>query len=87
MVSNVKETIRRYIVDHQLNGDARGLTDHTDLLQARVIDSFGILELIAFLDEQFAFRMSADASFGDHFRTVSDIAQLVENASDRSTHT
>ena len=54
-----KETIRKFIVDNFLFGEASDLKDHTSFLEEGIIDSTGVLELIEFLEETF------DISIGD----------------------
>jgi acyl carrier protein len=60
-MQNVEVKIRRFIEDNFLfREDRAALSDTESLLDAGVIDSTGILELVAFLENEFGIRM-ADA--------------------------
>ena len=60
-MSEVETKVRRFIEDNFLFRDDRGaLSDSESLLDAGLIDSTGILELVAFLEAEFAIQM-ADA--------------------------
>jgi acyl carrier protein len=57
----VEKKVRSFIEDNFLFREERtGLSDSESLLDAGLIDSTGILELVAFLESEFAIRM-ADA--------------------------
>ena len=55
-----------------------GLTDETPLLENGIIDSLGLMELVAFIEEEFGVEIDDADIRVEHFRTVSDIARLVE---------
>ena len=60
-MSEVENKVRNFIEENFLFRDDRStLADDDSLLDAGVIDSTGILELVAFLETEFEFRM-ADA--------------------------
>ena len=48
---NYLETARHFIVENFLFGDGARLEDDTSFLEAGIIDSTGILELIMFIEE------------------------------------
>jgi acyl carrier protein len=52
-MNDVKTKIKRFIVDNFLFGNSDGLTDSTSFLEAGIIDSTGVLELVKFLEEEF----------------------------------
>jgi acyl carrier protein len=60
-MSDVETKVRNFIKDNFLfREDRSGLSDSESLLEAGLIDSTGILELVAFLESEFAIQM-ADA--------------------------
>ena len=60
-MSEVESKVRKFIEDNFLFRDDRAaLSDSESLLDAGLIDSTGILELVAFLEAEFAIQM-ADA--------------------------
>ncbi len=72
------ETIRRYIVDELLSGDARDFSDETDLLETGILDSFSALALINFLEEAFDCQLALDQVEADNLRNVNAVNRLVE---------
>jgi acyl carrier protein len=60
-MNDVDTKVRNFIKDNFLfREDRGGLSDSESLLEAGLIDSTGILELVAFLESEFAIQM-ADA--------------------------
>ena len=58
---DIEKKVRSFIEDNFLfREDRAGLSDSESLLDAGLIDSTGILELVAFLESEFAIQM-ADA--------------------------
>lgn len=54
----MREKIRKFIVENFLFGEAQaGLTDDDSFLEKGIIDSTGILELVAFLEESFGIKI------------------------------
>lgn len=52
-VMETRETIKTFIIENFLFGDAKGLENETSFLDAGIIDSTGILELISYLENHF----------------------------------
>jgi acyl carrier protein len=77
MSTEVKATIRKYIVESWLNGDDRGLKDDTDLQEAGLLDSLTTLALVAFLEESFKVQLDPADINAETFRTVDAIGALV----------
>ena len=58
-MSQIETTIRQFIADNFLFRDDRAaLDDDESLLDAGLIDSTGVLELVSFLETQFAIQMA-----------------------------
>lgn len=61
MTDNIKETVRSFLVENFLFGDTSfALDDDASLIENDIIDSTGVLELVAFIEERFGVTM-ADA--------------------------
>ena len=52
-MTDLRDKVRRFIVENFLFGEDEGLKDDTSFLEEGVIDSTGILELVSFLEEEF----------------------------------
>lgn len=74
---DVAGRIREFIKEEILFEDASAtLADDTQLLSG-VMDSLSLMQLVAFLEDEFDVEIDDSDMTADHFRTVSDIEQLV----------
>jgi len=67
------ETIRSYVVDTFLFGETAQLTDDTSFLEEGIVDSTGILELVAFLEETFGVVVADDELIPDNMDSIKRI--------------
>lgn len=71
--------IRQYIVDDLAwPGDPDVLTDDYSLIENSVIDSLGIYQVVAFIEEHFATQVDITELVPENFETIGAIAQLVD---------
>jgi len=49
-MEEIKLKVRNFVVDNFLFGNANGLADDTSFLEAGILDSTGVLEVVAFLE-------------------------------------
>jgi acyl carrier protein len=76
-VSDVSTRIRDFITSEIMFDDSSAsLTDDTALLGS-VMDSLGLMQLIAFLEEEFDVEIDDGDVTVNNFRTVGDIERLV----------
>jgi acyl carrier protein len=71
--------IYKFIVDNFMFGQADGLGYDESLLQRGVIDSTGVLELLAYLEENFKITVNDDEVIPANFETVSGLAIFVQS--------
>jgi acyl carrier protein len=77
---NIKETIREFILTHFLKGDkSRTLTDDTSFIEEGIIDSIGVLELVAFLEEKCAFKVEDDEIIPENFDSIAKLDMFVQS--------
>ncbi len=67
---NMKQQIRQFIVENFYVSDPSQIADDTMLVTTGVIDSTGMLEMIAFLEETFGI------SIGDHEMTPENLESI-----------
>lgn len=61
MTQTVRESVREFIVENFLFGDtSHELADEASLIENDIVDSTGVLELVAFIEERFGIAV-ADA--------------------------
>ena len=71
----ILEFIRSEIL---LGGDHSSLGEDAPLLDG-AMDSLGLMQLVAFLEEEFDMELEDDQITSDNFRTVNDVARLVSS--------
>jgi acyl carrier protein len=75
VASRIREFIRTEIM---FEDDSSVLLDDTPLL-GRTMDSLGLTQLVAFLEEEFGIEIDGDDVTLDNFQTVASIERLVES--------
>lgn len=69
--------IRQFIVDRFLFGDDKKLGDDDSLLEAGIVDSTGILELINHLEERYGIKVDDDELVPENLDTIAGIAAFL----------
>jgi acyl carrier protein len=75
---DIKQSIRTYIVQELLLGAQDDLADDASLLEAGALDSTAAMELVAFLETTFGFKVEDEEISVENLDTVARIAKLVE---------
>jgi acyl carrier protein len=77
--SAIEPAIRQFIEDNFLfRADQRKLVDTESLLDAGLIDSTGVLELVQFLETEFQFKMPDADIVPENLDSISAILAYVE---------
>jgi len=71
------EIVRQFIVS-KLVSDGRGVGDDDLLVEDGIIDSFGIMSLLGFLEERFAVRISGDELIPENFQSIAAITAMID---------
>jgi acyl carrier protein len=71
-----RQTIRQFICDNFIVSDG-DFTDMDSMLDKQIIDSTGILELVAFLEEEFGIRIADEEMVPENLDTVSRICAFL----------
>jgi acyl carrier protein len=78
-MSAVNSKVREFIKDNFMYRDDRAdLADTESLLDAGLIDSTGILELVAFIETEFSIQMADTDIVPDNLDSVDTIVRYVE---------
>lgn len=80
-MTSVKEQLIKFIIT-EVNPDLNldHLDDDEPLIESGIVDSLGILKILAFMDETFGVDLSSDQIKPENFRDVRTICALVESA-------
>ena len=76
-MDNMRERIRGFLIDNFLFGDEEGLEDQTSFLDAGIVDSTGILELVDFLDNEFRIKISDDEILPENLDSINNIINFL----------
>ncbi len=80
---NIAEELERFILADLSGPDRRSLGHEDDLLSHGIVDSLGILKLMAFLEEKFAISIGPEEVVPENFRDITSLARFVERKSRR----
>jgi acyl carrier protein len=72
------ETARDFVVENFLFGEDGMLKEETSFLESGIIDSTGILELVAFLEETYGFTIGDEEIIPENFDTLGNVARFLE---------
>lgn len=78
---NIHQTIRGFVVDNFLFGEESGLKSDTSFLDEGIVDSTGILELVAFIEKEFGIRVADDELVPDNLDSIARVAAFIEKKS------
>ena len=73
----MKDQIRNYLLSHCTADEVSGLADSESLLEAGVIDSAAMVDLITFLEKTYDVLIDEDDMIPEHFDSVDAIAAYV----------
>ncbi len=80
----LKAAIRQFIIENFLFGqDASGLRDETSLLEQGIIDSTGVLELVAFLENNHGLSVADEDLVPQNFDSIDNLAVYIARKSPR----
>jgi len=75
----VEQEIRAFLAENfPLGADANSLHSDASLLEAGVIDSTGVLELIGFLESQYGIEVADDELLPENLDSIANIVRYVD---------
>ena len=74
---DVRSEIRRFLGE-ELRRELGTLSDRDSLLEAGILDSLGVLELVGFIERQYAVEVTDDEMMPDNFDTIDAIVSFVQ---------
>jgi acyl carrier protein len=77
-VDDMTARICEFVREEILLDDSQTLDENTPLLGG-VMDSLGLLQLVAFLEEQYEVEIDDADMVAEHFRTPAEISQFVQS--------
>lgn len=74
---SVKERVKQFIVENFYLTDAAEIGDDMSLTNTGYVDSTGMLELMAFLENEYAIRITDTEATPENLETIDRIARFV----------
>jgi acyl carrier protein len=71
------DAIRKFINENFILDEGEGLGDEDSLLEKGVIDSTGVLELVAFIEEKYGFRIEDEELVPENLDSIQHIAEFI----------
>lgn len=74
-----KSHIMQFVKDELMHGRGTSINEDTDLLNAGIIDSLGVLQLVSFVDETFGIQIPDEDVVIENFKSVNTLATYLES--------
>ena len=79
-MSVVEQKVRGFILENfMFSNDESALNSEESLLEKGVIDSTGVMELVAFLEDEYKFRINDDELVPENLDSVRNIVAFVDS--------
>ena len=74
------EILKRFIIDEIATElDLNDLDESQSLLETGILDSLGILKLVAFIEAEFLVKIEDEELIPENFETLSEISRMISN--------
>jgi len=78
MEKNIQKTFRNFIIENFLFQGDDNLKEHTSFLENGIIDSTGVLELVAFIEETYGISVDDDEIVPENLDSISNITKYIQ---------
>ncbi len=77
---NIEQELRQFVIDNFLFGQGDGhLKNDDSFLDKGIIDSTGVLELVAFLEEKYQIKIQDRELIPDNLDSINNLIRFVES--------
>ena len=76
---SLQDEIRMFIVDTFLFGEDGGLRDDSSFLEEGIVDSTGIMQLVAFLQDQYLISIEDEELIPENLDSIKKVMRFVED--------
>jgi len=79
MSGNIKEELKKFIVDNYLLGsDSLNLKDDDSFLEKGIIDSIGVIELTSFIQRKYDIKVKVPEIIPENLDTLNNLEAYIE---------
>jgi len=71
------KTIRKFLIENFLFEEDENLKNDTSFLENGILDSTGVLELIAFLEETYGIEVEDEEVIPENLNSIANVAQYI----------
>ena len=83
----IDHAVRQFIVERFLYGDhSAPLADEDSLLDKGIIDSTGVLELVAYLQSEFGIEIPDEEIIPDNLDSIAKLTRYIQHKQSRVAH-
>jgi acyl carrier protein len=83
MQVTIEKQIRNFVVENFLFGESNnGLNDNDSLLETGIMDSTGVLELVAFVEENYRFKVKDEELVPENLDSIANISGFIRRKQD-----
>jgi acyl carrier protein len=75
----IENEIRKFIMENFILDEELNLSEEDSLLERGIIDSTGVLELVAFIEETFSFKINDEELAPENLDSIKNISQFIQN--------
>jgi acyl carrier protein len=77
-IVEIREKVRQFIISNFYVADPATLADDASLLDAGIVDSTGVLEIISFIESEFSVTVEDQEMLPENLDAVSNIVKFVQ---------
>ena len=77
-MNQIRTKLRAFIVENFLFGNEDGVKDDTSFLDEGIIDSTGILEMVSFLEEEFAISVEDEELVPENLGSINNVVAYLQ---------
>jgi acyl carrier protein len=75
----IENEIRKFIMENFILDGEVDLSEEDSLLEKGIIDSTGVLELVAFIEETYQFKIKDEELVPENLDSIKNILQFIQN--------
>jgi acyl carrier protein len=75
----VTERIRNFLIKHFSLARSRAVSDDEPLIGNGIMDSLGILEVVAFLEQEFQVTVTDEELLPENFQSIASLAAYIQH--------
>ncbi|NOZ25193.1 MAG: acyl carrier protein [Nitrospirae bacterium] len=80
----IEQELRRFVIDNFLFGRDNGFKDTDSFLERGIIDSTGVLELVAFLEENYGISVGDEDLIPENLDSIANLVRFIRTKMDVS---